>query len=192
MKKYLLIPLLLLSSLYAYPRCAPELKSALDTIYHFPEGKKLISDVEAEGPISIHWARFHSKSPAMWVGDDRAIVINANVPRPHGEVIRSIFFELHNAIAEKRFERLDWLAENRQISKNDYVESVERIEHENACAVAALVEKAISQGYFPPNARWHIAHDFETHYMIQRENGHSGNIASLYDSLSRKYYGYGR
>ncbi len=191
MKKYLIVPFLLFSSLFAYPHCSPQLEPALQAIYRFPEGKKLIDEVEADGPFSIHWARFKSNSHAMWVTDDRAIVINAHSRRPYGEVLRSIFFELHNAKMNKEFERLDWLAENHRISKNDYVESTERIEHQNACQVAALINKAIQQGYFPPDSRWHIPPDFETHYMIQKEAGHSAKIAALYDSLTRsRYYGF--
>jgi hypothetical protein len=193
MKKYLVVPFLLFSSLFAYPRCSPQLEPALQAIYRFPEGKKLIEEVEADGPISIHWARFPANSHAMWVSDDRAIVINANINRPFGEVIRSIFFELHNAKVDKEFERIDRLAVNHRISKNEYVEAVERVEHQNALSVGTLIERAIRQGYFPPSSKWDIPPDFETHYMLQKRAGHSGRIAALYDSITRNhYYGFSR
>lgn len=190
MKKYLIIPFLFMSSLFAYPQCSPELQGALQTIYQFPEGKKLLEEVEAEGPISIHWARFKGTSGAMWVTDDRAIVINANARRSYGEIIRSIFFELHNAKTDKEFSRLDWLAENHRISKSDFVESIERIEHQNACRVSSLINKAIQQGYFPASSKWNVPPDFETHYTLQKDAGHSGKIGSLYESLTHdQYYG---
>ncbi|MCC5831576.1 MAG: hypothetical protein JJU12_00840 [Chlamydiales bacterium] len=193
MKKYLILPFLLFSSLFAYPRCSPQLETALQAIYRFPEGKKLIEEVEADGPVSIHWAPFPANSQARWESDTRAIVINSKMRPSYGDTVRSIFFELHNAKVDKEFERIDWLALQRRLSKNDYVEAIERLEHQNALRVGTLIEQGIRQGYFPPSSRWYIPPDFETHYRIQREAGHSGRIAALYDSLIRShYYGYNR
>ena len=193
MLKLLFIPFLLFNSLFAYPTCCPHLEQALAAIYRYPAGKELIAQVEKEGPLNIYCAPFTSKSPAMWVTGDRAIVINTNQRHTFGEVVRSIFFELHNALTDRKFIELDQLAERGGISKNGYVEGIERIEHQNARTVARSIEKAIRSNYFPADSWWPIPFDFETHYRIQRETGHSNNIAAIYDQISRSnYYGYSR
>ncbi len=184
MKKYLLILFLLFSSLFAYPRCSTDLASALHAVYHFPEGRELLAQTEAEGPIQIYRAPFNSNSHAMWIGINRAIVINANSFRSFGEIVRSILFELHNAKTNSEFAYLDRLAHNRRISKSDYVKAVERLEHKNAYNTSRLIDRAISFGYFPSDAFWPIPSDFQAHYQVQKQAGHSRKIADTYDSLS--------
>lgn len=125
----------------------------------------------------------------MWVPCDRTIVINANLQRPFGEIIRSIFFELHNASTTSEFIQLDTLAQARKLSKHEYVESVERLEHKNAYSCACLVDKAVRLGYFPREAEWYIPANFQLHFQVQQESGHSQNIASTYDDLAHSYYG---
>lgn len=191
MKKYLFIPFLLFSSLFAYPNCCPHLEQALAAVYRYPAGKELISAVESDGPVNIYCAPFSSRSAAMWVSDDRAIVINTNQPHTFGEVVRSIFFELHNARVDQKFIELDNLAVTGSLSRNAYVEGVERIEHQNAYTVALLINRAIQGGYFPSDSFWPIPSDFETHYRIQREAGHSAKIAAIYDQLCRERFYYG-
>lgn len=190
MKKYFLSAFLLFSPLFAYPQCSPDLQPALQAIYQFPEGKKLVDDVEALGPIKITRSPFKSNSNAMWDSHNRMVVINANSSLSYGEIVRSIFFELHNAKTDSQFDQLDWLAIHHRISKSQYVESVERIEHHNAYSAAQLINKAIYHGYFPSTSKWPITPDFNVHFSIQKQTGHSGAIAAMYDALTRStYYG---
>lgn len=185
MMKYALILFLLCSSLFAYPTCSRDLESAVQMIYHFPEGKKLIEEVEAKGALRIYRAPFNSHSCALWSGDDRSIVINSNQSRTFGEIVRSIFFELHNAKADGQFLQLDRMASSGQINKAQYIESIERLEHQNAYQTSHSIQQAIRGGYFPQDAAWPIYADFQAHYRIQKQTGHSADIASVYDSICR-------
>ncbi len=190
MKKYLSLLFLLSSSLFAYPACSKDVEHAVHSIYHFPEGKALLEKVESEGPLQIYRAPFNSNSPAMWVPADRAIVLNTNSAHSYGEMIRSIFFELHNALTNSQFIHIDTLAQQHRISKADYVETVERLEHQNAYNTASAIARAIEHGYFPHDAWWPIPADFDTHFRVQKQSGHSAKIAATYDALSyNSYYG---
>ncbi len=193
MKKYAFIIFLLTSSLFAYPRCSSDLAPAVQAIYRFPEGRQLLETVEKEGPLHIYTDRFNSHSNAMWVGCDRSIVINANNRRPYGENLRSILFELHNAKTDKTFEYYDGLAERGEISRTEYVNTIEWLEYKNARDTAHLIHKAIQQGFFPKECYWPIASDFHTHLEMQKYSGHSAQIAAIYDAITHSsYYGSNR
>lgn len=185
MKKVILSLLLLSSAAFAYPRCAKELAPALKTVYQFPAGKQLIAEVENDGALQVLYAPFNSNAHALWDSRRRAVVINSNSRKSHGEIVRSIFFELHNAKSSNDFAHLDWLARSRHISKHAYVEAVEKIEHQNAYRVANLINQAIDQGYFPSSSWWPIPSDFATHFAVQQRSGHSQHIAQTYDYLAR-------
>ncbi|MCH9626512.1 MAG: hypothetical protein S4CHLAM2_01340 [Chlamydiales bacterium] len=189
MRKYILIICLLTSSLSAYPRCSSDLAPAVQAIYRFPEGRQLLEQVEKEGPLRVYMDRFNSQSGAMWVGCDRSIVINANHKRSYGEKLRSILFELHNAKTDKTFEYYDQRAERGEISRAEYIETIEWLEYQNARNTADLICKAIQQGYFPRESYWPIASDFHAHLEMQKYSGHSAQIAAIYDAIthSREY-----
>ena len=180
--KNLITTLLLSSSLHAHSTCKCNLQAALHLIYHFPAGKEVITQAEAKGPISIYHAPFESISNAMWVATSRSIIVNSNHPRTFGQLVRSIFFEMHNAIANEQFAELDHLARQRLISKYDYIKAVEQLEYENAYKTAKLIDQAIREGYFPQDAFWPISTDFDTHFELQKRCGHSDWIAADYDS----------
>jgi hypothetical protein len=185
--KHLFIFLLLFSSLYALPTCSPELRPALNAIHAFPEGKRLIEEVEKEGAVHIYQAPFNGESRAMWNSVDRSIVINSNCSPSYGSVIRSIVFEHYNAKKNREFLHIDWLARTRQITKSEYVESIERLEHQNALAVCDLLERGFKQGYFPYTSRWWMPRDFDHYYSTQKSCGHSDVIAAYYDSIMRRH-----
>jgi len=71
-----------------------------------------------------------------------------------------------------------------KISKEEYVESVERMEHENALNCSILLEKGIRQGVFSASARWPIFHNFDDHYKLQQIKEHSLWLAKSYDRLA--------
>lgn len=185
MNKFLIIPFLLFGSVFAYPHCSQDLAPALRAIYRFPQGRKLIDEVEKSGPVMIYRAPFNSRSNAMWMEPDRAIVINARESLTFAEIVRSIFFELHNAKTAWKFSQLDSLASNYQLSKSAYIENVEWVEHQNAVTCSRLIDLAIRKGYFPSDAHWPISPDFNRHYEIQVRTGHTQKIAAMYDSLTR-------
>lgn len=193
MRRFLLVLFLILNSLSAYPSCAPELKSSLKAVYSFPPGRQLIDEVEKEGPIWIYCASFSGNSRAMWVPGKRAIIVNTRFSPSFSDGIRSILFELYNAKQNRAFLYLDNLAKSHQIAKEQYVASVERLEHQNALVISDLIQRGIQKGYFPPQSKWLIARDFRQHFAIQKKTGHSDAIAGFYDSMMRfnnqKFYG---
>jgi len=188
MKKFLLLFIFLPSLVFAYPAVSPDLAEALKMLYNYPQAKSLLEKVEQEGPISIYSAPFQSNSNAMWMPDERAIVVNSLRQRSRGQEVRLILFELHNAIASKEFDHLDQLASWNKITKNDYIWSVEYLEHQNALNTKILVENAIAAGIFPKDSRWHIPSSFQEHLHTQSQSGHSAAIGALYEEL--KAYAY--
>ena len=189
MKKIALLFLLLQGCLFAAPNISSDLKEVLNVVYSCPESKKLLEEVEKEGQISIYSAPFNSNSNAKWLPDERSIILNAAKRRSFGEKVRSIVFELHNASTTKHFDELDWRAAKRQISKQDYVVTVERMEHKNALQTKQIIQKAIQAGLFPRDSFWNIPDDFNTHYQVQYSSGHSQAIGALYDQLQRGFVG---
>ncbi|NGX60684.1 MAG: hypothetical protein K940chlam9_00151 [Chlamydiae bacterium] len=184
LKRFLSLFFLLTGSVYAYPTCSPEVSSAVQTLYKIPEARELIQKVEADGPVRVYVTPFPNGSNAMWRADERAIILNGNKSRTYGEMLRSILFEFHNAAADKEFMKTDWMAKQGQISKNTYIEQIERIEHSNALSTCNIIEQAIAKRIFPMDARWSIPSDFHFHFQIQKESGHSQAIAVTYDCLT--------
>ena len=165
--------------------CAPELRSVWETIQKLPEARQLIQSVVAEGPLHVEVNRhLTTKFGAFWTGDARAILVNP--PRPgndRGETIGSILFELHNALADRELTRLDEQAESGQISKQRYIEAVERIEYRNSINASRIARTGIVQGLFPATAHLPTYPTFEEHYRVQQEAGHSAWIGRTYDQL---------
>ncbi|MFZ0565299.1 MAG: hypothetical protein WAM28_03855 [Chlamydiales bacterium] len=190
MKHLFLISLLFLSS-SVFARQAtysPPLTRAVHLIYQFEESRKIITQVEKEGGVHIHVANLGKRGTnALWDPSNRTIVLNTSKPRTDGINVRSILFELHNALSTKHFDYYGRLARERKISKWDYVEAIERIEHNNALHTVTLLNSGIQQNVFPQDARWNIAPSFEEHFALQKQSGHSGFIAKNYDSMHKSF-----
>lgn len=185
MKNFLFLLLLLPCTLFAYPRVSPDLVEPLNLIARFPESRKVLDKVEQEGPISIYSAPFQSTSNAMWVCDERAIVVNSIRPKTLGQQTRLILFELHNALRTKEFDELDRMACWKKISKEDYIRAVEYKEFQNVHNTTKLLEQAISQNFFPKDSYWTTVSNFNDHLRTQALSGHSQAIGALYERLAR-------
>lgn len=188
MKKLALFFLLMCSSfpLAAYPNHPRELSRPVQTLYRLGETKQLLMMAEKEGAINIRTALFgFEASNAAWMASERTIYLNFSKPRSQGSLIASIVFELHNALSSNEFAYYDRLAMNRQISRQKYIEAVERLEYANAHKTAYILYKGIRKGVFPDDAFWCIAPTFEEHYTVQIEAGHSGLIGCIYDDIIR-------
>lgn len=185
MKIILLFLLVLSGTVFGYPISSSDsINQALWRIYHLPEGQALIEQVEKEGSIYVYYAPFKGNSSALWNGHERSIVINSNKQRSFGELVRSIFFELHNAAEESSFNLLDSYAKQGQFLKDEYVEAVERLEHQNAVRTASILEKGVRLGLFPVDAKLPVLPNFNQHFKIQKQCGHSSQIAAAYDCLT--------
>lgn len=185
MKNYLII---LCSSLFLQFTSVPKiLQKAAETINKFPQSRELLASIEEEGPITLEWAPCGKELfYACWIGEERIIVLNSSKQWTEGKKISSILFELHNAKRDAEFINLNKLAFFNQISKEEYVETVENYEYLNAVMTKELVDKGIRLGFFPKDASLPIYKDFAEHYRWQIELGHSALIAQQYDSLRQE------
>lgn len=165
--------------------CSPQLQDSLQTILQLPEARDLISTVQKEGPIrfAVNNTSLSEKFGAFWDMDNRVICVAISPETTQGDTIGSIIFELHNALVHSKLNALDELATHRQISKDKYVESVERLEYENSLKASSLVQKGIRLGLFPKDAHLYTYSSFEEHYRMQRMAGHSSWIGNTYDQL---------
>ena len=188
MKRSLLLFLWLCASLplAAYPTHPSELSKPVQTLYRLEETKQLLTMAEKDGDIHIRTASFgFEASNAAWMASERTIYLNFSKPRSPGSLIASIVFELHNALSSREFAYYDHLAMNRQISRQKYIEAVERLEYANARKTAYILYKGVRKGIFPADAFWCIAPTFEEHYQVQIEAGHSSLIGYIYDDIIR-------
>jgi hypothetical protein len=184
--KFLFICLMLIgSSLFAYPQHSADLAGPIKLLYQLEETKQLLDRVEACGMITIKSAHLGSNfSNAAWFPDERTICVNFSNKRSPGSVMRSLVFELHNALNQNYFDHLDQLAMQGRISKEKYIESVEQMEYTHAQKSRDILEKGVKKGLFPYDAPdRYVAPSFAEHYRVQREAGHSKLIGNLYDSL---------
>jgi hypothetical protein len=165
---------------------SPELGAPLKLLNRLEEGKQLIQLSEKEGSIHIKTAYLGTHaSNAAWLPEERTIYINISTKRSEGSLLRSIVFELHNAISNKQFIEVDQLAYIHHISKEGYIEAIERIEYQNAVQTSHLLEKGIRLRLFPQDAFYPVAPTFAEHFYIQKSGGHSAFIGNQYDALKQ-------
>lgn len=166
--------------------CAPQLHHSLMSIQKVPEARKLIEDIQREGPIRIAASNEHLSEQfgAFWDVDRRIICVNLSANRTEGDLIGSILFELHNASVNSKLNHLDDLAASGNIDRESYVQAVERLEYHNSVKASAIAEKGIQMGVFPSDARLPTYSNFEEHYRFQKIGGHSAWIAKNFDQLT--------
>jgi hypothetical protein len=193
MNKLFITLCLMSSALFAYPNHSPELASPLKVLYKLEEAKSLLEAVEAEGSFTMKTARLgmHA-SNAAWYPDMRTICVNVSNKRSQGSMIRSLIFELHNALNQKKFDQMDRLATQGKISKQNYILEIEQLEYENALQTVKVLNAGIKKGIFPKDAFWPIASSFQEHMQIQLEAGHAQNVGALYDQLRSGHFFAGR
>lgn len=184
MLKLLITILLFPLSLFAfefksYPK---ELESAVQKIYKLPEAKKLLIQINKKGPITLSI----DKNPAgkyngMWVANTRTIYINAGPSRSQGAIIRTILFELHNALGNGFFADLWDNARKGTIDKEKFIEKAEKHEYDNLKKTNILIEEGVALNIFPKDTKMKIIPDFKTHYNYQQLAGHSQWFSIQYD-----------
>lgn len=162
------------------------LDRTLSRIKKMPEVCQMLKTVEQEGAITFEASPvFLSKQfGAFWDPHKRRVCVN--VDRTEGELISLIIFELHNALASKKLYYLAVLAFENRISRNNYIEAVERLEYQNSLSASRMVEKGINLKIFPQDARLLTYSSFKEHYRFQKIGGHSGWIGRCYDGLVSK------
>ena len=182
--KFLLCLFCLCGTLFAYPSYPPQLTVPMRALYQNKESQQLLSQAESEGPLTIKMASLGAQaSNAVWLPDERTICLNVSKKRSLGSLICSMIFELHNATTTKQFNHTDQLAASGRLSKQKYIETIERIEYANALKTSQMLERGVRKGVFPADARYPIAPTFEEHYAIQIQYGHSQFIGRMYENL---------
>lgn len=157
------------------------LQQAMGSLSAFPRTQPLVQIMEQEG-VAVGWAAM-AHCTAMWNGGSRTILLNSSYAWSEGQKIVSILMEMHNARSNSALAKVDRLAWQGRLSKWEYVEAIERIEHANALQTSTLLKEGVAQGYFPPDARYRIYPQFQDHYALQRKSGHSSLIAQRYNDL---------
>lgn len=184
----ILVGLLLLTfhveaGLKNYPR---ELAATIEKLEKLPEARALIDEVQEKGPITIVYMDMPGQTlEGFWDATGRKIEVNRSTQQGEGRLLCTILFELHNAQTSQRLIQITNMARHNQISKDEFVSSVERMEHRNALNTSHLLQKGISLGIFPKDAFWPIYYQFEDHYKIQQLMAHSKWLADHYDRVNR-------
>lgn len=162
-----------------YPKA---LEPVIKKLQNLPEGKQLIEEANKEGPITIKFQRGLSFA-AFWETSQRVIVIDPDKNPTEGIRLTSLVFELHNALHDTRFQDHIEGALTGSLNKGQYVESLERMEHQTGLKTAALLQKGVKEKRFPHDAYQPIFQDFAEHYHMQQMTGHSQWIANSYDRM---------
>lgn len=169
----------------AIPANSPKAKEAFQSLQKLPDYHRLVQEVEREGAIQIEMVSLRDESfDAFWDSTDRVIRINTLKNENINVLICSILFELHNAKSDRRFMHFYNMAIRGEISKEEYVENVERMEHANALNCSLLLEKGISLGIFSSEVRWPIYRNFDDYYKVQQIHEHSHWLAKSYDEMA--------
>jgi hypothetical protein len=163
-----------------------EVEEAMKAIQKLPESRAIFEKIQKDGSIQVLFKPLPSVDfGAMWDSDARTITVNSKSPRELGNVICSILFEMHNAMSNSQFIKLTDMAARGEITKDQYVEYVERMEHTNCMGTVSLLEKGIKAGIFPENARWNIYTNFDDHYKVQQLTDHSIWLGKNYDRMCK-------
>jgi hypothetical protein len=168
---------------YGFAFYPSQLENTLKILYALPEARQLIAQVNKDGPIGLMIDN-RSDAEAYWDSHSRRIAVNTEMTPSLGSKITCILFELHNAEADKRLRNLTNLAARGKMTKESYVESVEKVEHDNAVRASELLQKGVLESIYPAEAQWTVFKSFEDHYRMQQMTGHSDFIADSYDIIN--------
>lgn len=172
---------------YGFASFPESLKGVVEAIYRLPEGRKLIEEASQQGKIRLALDK-GAEFEAFWDSGTRTVALNPRKNISDGIRIASIVFELHNAKASNDLVRLTQRALKGHVTKEAYVEGIERLEHKNALAAARILKKGITQSFFPQEANWPVFRSFDDHYLVQQITGHSQEIARNYDAMRQGSY----
>jgi hypothetical protein len=166
------------------------IKPIVETLQKLPEVRALLGKINEEGPIriSLHQDK-QGQFDAFWDGEGRTILLNPYRLHKKGDWLFSILFEMHNASTDQTINKLMEQASLNQISKDEWVRSMEYMEFQNSLNTCKLVEKGIQSGVFPRDTPINIFYTFDVYYWVQQIMGHSDWHANTYDSVNPKGVG---
>lgn len=165
--------------------CTRDMMPAYQTLIQLPEAKAVVDKALENGPIRIESSGRRSGGfEGMWDSGRRAIVVSPTANRTVGQRVNTLMMEFHNAKSDREFDRLFAMARSNRLSKDKYVEEVERVEHINAVNSSKLLAAGIKRGVYPADAAWNVFADFDSHYQMQQICDHSLWIAREYDRIN--------
>lgn len=162
-----------------------QLQPIVAKMLKLPEAQDLLNRVNQQGSVTIIIDNQSSgEFDALWDGGERIIRLNSYRHSTEGSWICSILFELHNASTNQHMSNLYQAAAQNRMTKEQWVEQMERMEHSNARKTCELIEKGIAQGIYPQETRWSIFYSFDDHYKLQQITGHSTWLANSYEQTN--------
>lgn len=166
-------------------RSDSELEGVVNLALQLPEVQAVLDEVLKDGPIQVKKnKKYSSEFEGYWEDWTRTIYITKDRYSSNGTLLSTFMHELHNAYRNSDLSYYNELARQHKISKKKYVRAIEYVEFLNARDSSRLLALGIERGIYPKDARWDIPEDFEVHYKIQRQSGHSAYIARSYDYLT--------
>lgn len=178
-KMFLFLLLFTICEAAPFKSCPKELRPVVEKLLRLPEVRALVEQI---GPVSITTTNSGDFN-AYWDGRRRCIIINK--PRRSQESLaRSLLMEMHNASTNAQMHYLAVQARRGNLSKSEYVEGIERIEHQNLLRTIQLLYKAQAIGLLSNSMEWSCPRDFAIYYRQQRQAGHSQFIAKNFDLIT--------
>lgn len=165
-----------------------KLEPTIHLLQQVVASRNVVEKALCEGSIFVDISSEGMPFGAMWECSGRQIIIDRSFSTDPSTILRYLLFELHNAISESKYQELYEMAANAEIDCETYVETIEKIEHENMIDTVSILEKGISMGVFPESVQWEMIHDFAIHYKIQQLTGHSLQIAKEYQDISKNSF----
>lgn len=164
-------------------RCPPELLPVVQSIERLPSAKRLIMEVQRNGPIhlDVNQSPFLSDFEAYWEADKRRIVVN--LAAGSNRALSSILFELCNALTHAQFVHYYRLVSEGKIDKESYIHAIELIEYKNALHTSQLISEGIKLGVYPQSSDFPTFASFEEYLHAQQIAGHSDWVGRTYDMV---------
>ncbi len=185
--KSILLPILILPFILSaeFTNYSPQLSRAIHAVNQMDEVNEILQEVEHRiGPIQVELKPHRSKFNALWNPGLRAIQLNQNAQRSLSDNIISIVFELHNAKVTAQMDEVTQLARAGLISRLEYMETMERLEHINALSTKSIIQKGVARGIFPRNTYWNIPESFDVHFNLQKSSGHTAWFSTIYNQMA--------
>jgi hypothetical protein len=185
---FLLIISLNTNIVYGATLTPTHVQECINKIQQLPEAKEMMENIQNEGPVRIAISHhpLAQQFGAYWDVDQRMICVCPTFHTSMGRMIGSILFEMHNAYHDSEINHYYDLASEGKIERESYIRSIEHLEYLNSKSTAAMAERGIELGIFPPETKRNTYANFEEHYYYQQYGGHSAWIGRSYDSLAPK------
>jgi hypothetical protein len=143
---------------------------------------KVLQNVLKEGELNVARGPL-GRGKAAWFESNRVILLSDSVGTDLFEQVDLLARELLNAQSSEAIRKLKQLAASGKISKEEFVEQIERLEHQNSLAWQDALSHKTEKFPFKVPTWKRFSEDFLIHYKFQQLTGHAQAIANNYDKL---------